>query len=310
MLVCELFEATNRSPIGRGFQSIAYPSSQSNRVVKKVRVTSKGSPYLRFLKLAMENSNVFFPKVYHVKLLSQSRNGLFAIVQMERLQEISPRYTNAMVAKSLGIIQWWKTKSVSRHSLLEQVFNNIKSIPFDSPDSVLANCTNPRFKHAMLLLDPLFEEYGNDLHPDNFMMRGDQLVIIDPFPPLEEEAFDPTDIKTQILIYMRKINEWLESMPNIDCLVNPVVYVATLPHKTSPETYREELKKLSPIQHTTIQKVVNNPVFIRIMNELISEYTRLYSLEEGEENVDWLNDVSDPVAAIRNLIKIYTQYGK
>ncbi len=65
-----------------------------------------------------------------------------------------------------------------------ELFKAVKK-QFDSPQSrknIYDKCSDINFKKALRLMEPLFGQFKNDLHGDNFMIRpnSNHLVIIDP----------------------------------------------------------------------------------------------------------------------------------
>lgn len=164
-----------------------------NRILKVVKVFSMKDSYIKFIKLILNHQdNPFFPRIYGYKIheeegdTSLKNNNLMynhftVYVFMEKLIPMH-KFDDSMIRRAL------KNVGINYDGPLTDSFD-MKQL-FDKPvdrSVISAHSLIPKFQEAMILLEPLFKEYGNDMHIDNLMMRltkyGPQIVIIDPCIP-------------------------------------------------------------------------------------------------------------------------------
>lgn len=168
--------------MGSGLQATV-SKTKSNTVVKKASVSNDIHPerdaYVQYVKLVSENQgNPFFPHIYKARLFKQQPEEgaeigrMYIVVHMERFHEMRDEKISDSIqelVKSLGI-------------------GNLTDRSFDDSASRFAiaeETSNPQLRDAIFLMEPLFQQFGSDLHIGNFMVRltstGPQLVFADPF---------------------------------------------------------------------------------------------------------------------------------
>ncbi len=166
---------------GGGLQASVH-KTKSNTVVKKAYIPNanpEDDAYVKYVKLISEHQgNPFFPRIYSAKMYQEDPvegaelGKVYLVVHMERLQELTGKKitdTAQELIRSLGI-----------NGLTDNSFDNTAS-----RFSIAEETTNPQLRDAIFLMEPLFREFGSDLHVGNFMLRltstGPQLVFADPF---------------------------------------------------------------------------------------------------------------------------------
>jgi len=178
----------------------------ANTVIKIANIPNiNDDEYVEFVKVVIANqNNPFFPKLYNAKVYETYKDvdkeispEMMAgakyklVLHMEKLHSLSGEKTFDAALSTLeqlgfDVANYNTGQSDSR--ILDQILDR----SFDEPSDrkALANKTkNPALKKALLLLEPFFVKFGNDMHSGNAMFRltgtGPQLVIIDPFLPFK-----------------------------------------------------------------------------------------------------------------------------
>ncbi len=149
--------------LGDGFYSRVYHTPGSNSVVKVTHGQDRG--YWAYLMTIRElgDNNPYLPRIEHVTAYLNKQGALeFLFVRMERLEPIGPiKSTRAQWRAYMGL------RAAIFRAWEEGVY----------PRSASA-------KDLIALLLTAFEtgdRLAFDIHADNIMRRGRQLVVIDPF---------------------------------------------------------------------------------------------------------------------------------
>jgi hypothetical protein len=165
-----------------GGQSAAYLHEPSGKVVKvSILYNKEQDPIYQFIRMCLKHQdNPHFPTIYSVKQYPDDNNGMRLIITMEQLYQMDWDDIKTYV-KMLGIDpnDWsqFDKLTLSRHvrDLLGKT--NVRH-------KIYKMTSDPSLKQAMKLLEPLFRNYGADMHFDNVMIRrtssGPQLVFMDP----------------------------------------------------------------------------------------------------------------------------------
>lgn len=190
------FAGKRKHVIGGGLQADVYapPSLQkSNKVVKVARmlVDPEDDGYLKYVNLVLDHpDNPFFPKIYFAKMYQVGADSdyFYLMVELERLHEVTEK-------RLIDVAREQFSRLGFEEDVLEIVNNSVRggriSELLDDADFrtyLVKNSNNPKFKEAMILLEPLlsgkFPGVVNDMHVGNWMLRltghGPQLVISDP----------------------------------------------------------------------------------------------------------------------------------
>ena len=195
---------------GSGIEGDVYFSKNGNNVVKAVRLRYKDgiehSPFVEFVGLCLENSsNPYFPKIRSAKIYTikprnekhvkskamgpvdsarrrlrgqlSSPSPYLMVVTMEALSPIARKDTDKMepIFNSVGL-----SLEAGSH---DHEYTSTIGKDHEATERVINNTTDANLRKALQLLEPLFKKHGGDLHIDNWMMRGDQIVIVDPLQP-------------------------------------------------------------------------------------------------------------------------------
>ena len=153
--------------IGAGCFANVY-ASKSGRTVVKVGILPNNSwsshanvQYLQYLALTEKHpNNPYFPKVKKVEIFEHPHHDTFFSVEMERLKEI-------------------KKNSYPISELFEYTMDDENAI---SAITAIFGKASDHFIQAHKVLQKMVKKYGAclDIHNENIMYRGKQLVITDP----------------------------------------------------------------------------------------------------------------------------------
>lgn len=204
--------------LGVGAQAIAYMHTKfPNKVIKTVQINGSSDPVYQFLRLCMNHQdNPFLPKIYGSKQFTSkemdydNRDNEFVdisntdymngepppnqrdftlYIAMERLKRV--HMLNNDMLRDMGIViprfdietraeyQRWVESRRGQVSMTDYEFRSAFD-DYDSRRYMFTNSTNPKFKQVLRLLEPLFNHFDPDMHTGNIMLRGQQLVIVDP----------------------------------------------------------------------------------------------------------------------------------
>ena len=182
--------------IGSGIQTLVYAQKKiPNAVMKVIVVDHDQASAVQFLRICSNHpENPFFPKIYAYKmvkakdlseedleyledtgaiLFSEDGGGQYLIVICEKL---NPYFTLPVSTKSYMISQLGILDLLNETMSMYDIFLTTKG-----RETVRQTTTNPQFRNALRLLEPLFRIYQPDMHDGNFMVRGtNQLIINDP----------------------------------------------------------------------------------------------------------------------------------
>jgi hypothetical protein len=195
---------------GSGIEGDVYFTNDGNKVIKAVRLRYQGgiehSPFVEFVGLCLENkNNPYFPKIHNAKIYKiKERNEKHVTSKaMGPVNAARRRQRGELSAASpyLLVVTMETLAPIARKDKdkIEPIFNSVglsleagshdhehtSTIGKDhlSTERVINNTSDSNLRAALQLLEPLFKKHGGDLHIDNWMMRGDQIVIVDPLQP-------------------------------------------------------------------------------------------------------------------------------
>lgn len=114
-------------------------------------------PYLSFIKKARLCNSHWFPVFHDIIIIDPVDRQKFFVVVMERLAPMT-RHTRVMYEAFCEQVYKWNDESLRHHR----------------------HFYSDEFHKVALVLTKLFRKFDEDLHDENVMFRGKQLVIIDP----------------------------------------------------------------------------------------------------------------------------------
>ena len=188
--------------IDSGYQAQVYQHPRDpNRVIKLVDMdNTKADSYLDFIKLAMDHQdNPHFPRIFSAKVYEKheddkNEEGEFQeessgdyrlVVVMEKLHSITDeKLEQAAIAafENIGIPNRVAANSIFEPRLLQDYIE----YHYDDTMAMVSSHLD-KFIEAYKLLQPYIDEYGQDMHSRNFMLRltgtGPVLVLVDPLNP-------------------------------------------------------------------------------------------------------------------------------
>ncbi|MGZ8924481.1 MAG: hypothetical protein ACXW2E_01225 [Nitrososphaeraceae archaeon] len=196
----------NKAVIGVGAQTIAYLHKKfPTKIIKTIQITGSDDPSYQFLRLVLKHQkNPYFPKIYSVKQYRTSQmsyiNHQDEFSMIDHKDEFSPApdqltYTLIVVTERLNPLRDLNTKDLEMLGIEDvEVPNRLKqhkrisAIKFKQAfldpiyrKKMIQTATDPWLKQALRLLEPLFRNYGPDMHDGNIMTRDDQhWVFVDP----------------------------------------------------------------------------------------------------------------------------------
>lgn len=208
--VNDIIQHRNTNVIGTGAQAIAYMHKKfPGKVVKTIQITGTDDPSYQFLRLAMRHqNNPYFPKIFSVKMyptnkveyntrgdefdkidpLDKNGFGKFSpppsqlgytiYVAMEKLTKHPNLTTNDL--EYFGIQDFPIPQRMRGYKRQSEIKFRLAFKDADYRQYMQQIVKDPQLKQALRLLEPLFRHYEPDMHGSNIMMRGNQMVIIDP----------------------------------------------------------------------------------------------------------------------------------
>jgi hypothetical protein len=155
--------------LGSGMFSKVFQHPKLGDVVVKV-VSNKDRNFIRYLTWAIEHQdNPFVPKLLDIHSHGARRKDKFTIVFMEKLKRPSHANLSAKLDKLFGV---------------DNVLDSLESARIATNQVVLRKALRNKELDPNLreVLKYLLDEHGEDLdmHDGNFMLRGGQVVFIDP----------------------------------------------------------------------------------------------------------------------------------
>lgn len=155
--------------LGKGLYSTVYENPMAPTPVVKIGTLDNNEGSVVWLKWCINNKNKFVPKVYGLYLVKNSDGKIYFIAFMEKLDKVkSDRYLyNFSEAKGLvrPETSWVGLPFCNR-------WTNAKS---------LKGCNDQALKTVLTKLALLAKKYHLDMQGKNSMIRGEQLVFVDPF---------------------------------------------------------------------------------------------------------------------------------
>jgi hypothetical protein len=178
--------AQGRKELGSGQTTRAFNSRTPGYVDRLMYVKGKQDPYLKFIRMVRKHQdNPYFPHIPNAKLYKTDQTAedgtpIFRVLmQMEKLIPLKDkRIINIMDKKmrELGVLD----KEHLSRAWLKILFK-------DKYSKLVSSSPDPQFREALKLLKPYIDEFGNDLHHKNIMVRptskGLQPVLMDPIVP-------------------------------------------------------------------------------------------------------------------------------
>ena len=196
------FSTKDAEFINSGYQAQVYQHPRDpNKVIKLVDMDDPNDDsYIDFIKLAMAHQdNPHFPRIFGAKVYEkhdddkheesefqeESMGDYRLVVVMEKLYSVrTHKLEKAAIAafENIGIPNRIAAASINKPSLLQDYIE-------DYYDDTMARVSShvDKFIEAYKLLQPYIDEYGQDMHSKNFMLRitstGPVLVLVDPLSP-------------------------------------------------------------------------------------------------------------------------------
>lgn len=204
--------------LGAGAQAIVYIDAKvPNAVIKMIAISGADDPAYQFIRICVNNpNNPWLPKIY-AKPTQHPRRKITS-KELEYIED-NTDYSLPMIDEYLtshpyvlivsmeqlfplntdndSLINLFQIQLGPAYSIIDSIDHSKTSIKivraFKNPDLRLQmrqTTSNKNFAQAMRLLEPLLKhpQYEPDMHVNNFMLRGDQqLVIIDPVTRFFEE---------------------------------------------------------------------------------------------------------------------------
>ena len=191
-----------KNVVGSGIQSTVYDfKTRPGTVNKLARLTGLDDAYLHYVALVLKHQdNPFFPRITNAKLLRlpelHSDDSYWLAVQMEKLVPLGQgnmKDSAVKILNSLGLDDDQFDKANWTQANGNFTYDAVLRSFFDSKhnrEMLASRTSNPQFKEALELMEPLFRKHRSDVHDSNVMMRltgyGPQLVFSDPLYPTSE----------------------------------------------------------------------------------------------------------------------------
>lgn len=155
----EILKKAGYHEIGSGFESLVFQRPGDKYVLKLI--DSGATSYFDFINLAKSSKNPHFP-VFKGNLMKVTDN--YYAIRMEPLSV----FTDSKVANLIERYTMKLSKSSS---------NELSSVEMDELEK-----SQPEIKDACYLVAKLISEkgYHSDMMTNNFMLRGNTIVFIDP----------------------------------------------------------------------------------------------------------------------------------
>lgn len=179
--------------IGNGIQTMVYAHKKyPNSVLRVSAVEGVGDPLAQFLRVCVNHpNNPYLLKIHSYKLVPASAITYDEAVLLKGMgadiiADGAPFYLISVVEKLQSANDAAVYDAMERMGIHLDDFtlkpNDIGTAFYNKIKrrKMYEICTDPQFRAALRLLEPLFTKFIPDLHGDNFMLRGTQLVIIDP----------------------------------------------------------------------------------------------------------------------------------
>lgn len=166
--------------LGRGVFSNVYGANKNSSVYKigLVDTDVENDPYLSYLYKIKNEKNPFFPKVHNLTIFKSTVSS-FYMVEMEKLY---PCKEHSLNDQSYDIRE-------NLLSLFECRNHDFSQKEWQSMIHLYKKYGNKEAENLFITLASLLENFKNDIHKDNMMMRKNgQLVITDPFCPKHMET--------------------------------------------------------------------------------------------------------------------------
>lgn len=160
--------------LGSGFYGSAFASkTNKNRIIKVFDPYDGG--YIDFVKMVLKNPNPSFPKIYDTyKTIVKDRpyNDFVVkfVVEMERLDYRKTERGTAATRKRVAKL----FSNVYDAESLRDAICRLKPPKLDPSVKSITAAMKILIRHRMFIF------HANDLHCDNFMFRGNTIVITDP----------------------------------------------------------------------------------------------------------------------------------
>jgi hypothetical protein len=164
----KLLQNAGYKKLGTGSYANVYAKEGDPWVLKLFE--NSDDPYVRFVEIVKKNPNPFFPK-FKGKIINITPH--YSAIRIERLSEVehySTEYTELagyLDYACYGDI-WGMKPSETQLNIMKTGMKELES-------------KNPGITNAVDILAANMKPYRSDLHDNNLMKRGNQLVITDPF---------------------------------------------------------------------------------------------------------------------------------
>lgn len=152
--------------LGEGVYGTVFAKPGADHVLKLFLSTDKA--YLSFIDLVNSTNNIHFPK-FKGKLIRVTDE--YYAIRMERLTHVADNKQTEYTARAMGnlILMHQGLKPYAQTSA--QVIAEMESLEKSQP-GIIEACD--------IIADGISKKYPIDLHNENYMMRGNVLVITDP----------------------------------------------------------------------------------------------------------------------------------
>ena len=181
--------------LGYGVEGAVAEHPTKNQVLK---LFIKDSPYKAFVNIVRDNPNPHFPKFS--KYVRDIPGPKFSYVLMEKLQPVAnadylidnyigEMYVMELESEKYDVVGLGGTFGSYVIDVIYDVIIDHKDNPYSSLVWTKLQTHEP--DNAWFKVCKMLSHYAQmhgwkklDLHPKNYMLRGDTLVVIDPFGPL------------------------------------------------------------------------------------------------------------------------------
>jgi hypothetical protein len=217
-----IIQSPNLSYLDAGIQTIAYLHSKfPDKVIKTVNISGVDDPAYQFLRICKNHqNNPYFPKIYAYKMYSNSydeddKDRFKQFRAVSGYQQQPPDWKDNILIVVIERLTGLKESESTAVSLFQQVgilpsdLTTLRYIDRTRPNNqggvmpplraisrafntherrlnIYKNTRDPQLKQAMKLMEPLFNNYIEDMHEGNVMLRLEptpHLVFIDPVAP-------------------------------------------------------------------------------------------------------------------------------
>jgi hypothetical protein len=162
----EILRNAGYKTLGEGTYGTVFAKPGADHVLKLFLSTDKA--YLSFIDLVNSTNNIHFPK-FKGKLIRVTDE--YYAIRMEILTRVADNTQTAYAARAMSNFIRMKQGLKPHTQTPEQVATEMESLEKSQP-GIIETCE--------IIADGISKKYPIDLHNENYMMRGNVLVITDP----------------------------------------------------------------------------------------------------------------------------------